>query len=166
MHSLGRLVAVAIGAALLTVLGTSSTLAGESKTLTGVKQCTGIVPGSPATNTCLVTESSLKILRGATFHYTDVVFLPTPPSTTADHFTSPIWLTAIDKRASTATGRCTFYFAGPKASTGHCEFWNGTDKLDGFHALITVGTISKALKEYSLAGTYWFDHDNEDGTGS
>ena len=144
------LVAAATGVALLTVLATSSASAAETKSFTGFKDC-GTFPNPPI---CVFTVSSLKILRGAAAHYTAPVLY-------SDHLASPITLVATDKRGSTATGQCTFYFAGPTAGTGHCEYWSGTGKLVGFHAALSVAATSTPSL-FSLAGTYWFDRDHDD----
>jgi hypothetical protein len=145
-RSIRLLVAAATGIALLTVLAASSVSAAETKTFTGFKDC-GTFPNPPI---CVFTVSSLPILRGAAAHYTALVFY-------SDHLLSPITLVATDKRGSTATGQCTFYFAG----TGHCEYWSGTGKLVGFHAALSVEATSTSSL-FSLAGTYWFDHHHDD----
>lgn len=156
MRSVRRvLTALAIVTAL--VLAGSPASAAETKTLNALKDC-GSFP-SPAS--CLITASSLKILAGATVHYTALVFF-------ADHLTSPVTLVAVDERGRTATGQCTFYFAGPTAGNGHCEYWSGTSKLAGFHATLLVGTTSIVQSDgtgfvNSLTGPYWFERaDNDD----
>jgi hypothetical protein len=143
-----HLVAVAAVVSLLTVFVPSLAFAAESKPFTGLKQCSGLI--TPTTQTCLLTQSSLKILLGATVNYTAIVFF-------ADYLTSPVTLTAVDKRESTATGQCTFFYGGPTAGTGHCEWWSGTGKLAGFESAWVVGTANAGLMEYSLTGTYSFD---------
>jgi hypothetical protein len=151
VRSVRLFVAAATALALLTFLATSSALAAETKTFTGLKNC-GTFPTPP---TCIMTAASLRILRGAVVNYTAPVFY-------LDHLASPVTLRAIDRRGSTATGQCAFYFAGPSAGTGHCEYWSGTGKLAGFHAAISVAATS-TTSVYSLAGTYWFDrHDDDD----
>lgn len=147
------LAAVAATIGVLAVVAAAPAAAAEAKSFTALKACSGLI--TPTTQTCLVTQSSLKILRGGTIHYTAIVFY-------ADHLTSPVTFTAIDRRQSTATGQCTFYFAGPAAGTGHCEYWEGTRKLAGFHAMMAVGTTATA-NVYSLNGTYWFDRDDDQG---
>jgi hypothetical protein len=151
MRSIRLLVAALTGVALLTVLATSSASAAETKTFTGFKDC-GAFPTPPI---CMITASSLKILRGAAINYTAPVFY-------SDHLASPVTAVAIDKRGSTATGQCAFYFDGPRAGTGHCELSSGTGKLAGFHAAISVAA-TQTNSVYSLVGTYWFDrHDDDD----
>lgn len=145
LRILGLILALVLAAGLASA---SHAKAAETKTFTGLKACSGLI--TPTTQTCLVTASSLEILMGATMQYTYIVFY-------ADYLTSPILLTAIDEEESTATGRCTFYFAGH----GLCEFWSGTGKLAGFHATIVVGTTTSP-SVYSLAGTYWFDRHHAD----
>jgi hypothetical protein len=153
--------------ALLSIVAATSALAAETKTFTAVKTCSGLLPTTPLTQTCVIDPSTLKILRGGTSHYLDIVFydsagVPVPRSS-ATYLSSPMKFTAIDKRHSTATGRCTFFIAGPKAGTGHCEWWSGTGKLAGFHSNWMIGTLGPHV--YSIAGTYRFDrdrHDNED----
>lgn len=145
------LVAAAAAVGVLAVVAALPASAADAKPFTALKACSGLI--TPTTQTCLVTQSSLRILLGGTIHYTAIVFY-------SDHLTSPVTFTAIDARDSTATGRCTFYFAGPAAGTGHCEYWTGTRKLSGFHATMAVGTAGVNL--YSLTGTYWFDRHNDD----
>jgi hypothetical protein len=147
------IVAVAAAVGVLAVVAASPASAAEAKPFTALKACSGLI--TPTTQTCLITQSSVKILLGGTIHYTAIVFY-------GDHLTSPVTFTAIDERASTATGQCTFYFAGPAAGTGHCEYWAGTGKLVGFHAAMAVGSTSTA-NVYSLNGTYWFDRDGHQG---
>lgn len=153
MRSARRLLAALAIVATLTVLAGSPASAVETKTLSALKDC-GSFP-DPAT--CLITTSSLKVLEGATVQYTALVF-------SVDHLTSPVTLVATDQRGSTATGQCTFYFAGPTAGNGHCEYWSGTGKLAGFHATLLVGTTSIVQSDgtgfvNSLTGPYWFDRD-------
>jgi hypothetical protein len=146
------LVAAAAAVGVLAVVAASPAAAAEARPFTALKACSGLI--TPTTQTCLVTQSSLKILLGGTIHYTAIVFY-------ADRLTSPVTFTAIDRRESTATGRCTFYFAGPAAGTGHCEYWRGTGKLAGFNARMAVGSTTTA-NVYSLKGTYWFDRHEDD----
>jgi hypothetical protein len=144
-----RALGVITAVALLSVVAASSASAAETKTFTGTKNCASW----PSTHTCLITESSLKVVVGATVIYTAVVFF-------SDHFTSPVRLAATDEQMSTATGRCTFFFAGPTAGNGHCDYWSGTDRLAGFHASMGVGSTGTP-RVYSLSGTYWFDRDHD-----
>lgn len=133
---------------------TSSALAAETKTFTGVKNCSTAVTISPPAQGgyCLITESSLKILRGAKVYYTDAHVV-------AGVLSSPVTLRAIDERGSTATGQCTYYrpaFYPP--GHGICTYSSGTGKLDGFRANVLVSApLSPGV--FSLSGTYWFDHD-------
>jgi hypothetical protein len=154
LRSLRPIVALGAAIALLTVLGASPAMGAEAKPFTAVKFCSGLLPTTPLTQTCLITESSTNILLGGTVHYQDIVFSATPPGTTIDHLTSPVLFTAIDAARSTATGQCTFYIAGPNAGTGHCEYWTGTRRLREFHATMAVGTV--AAHTYTLTGMYWF----------
>ena len=151
LSKLRAIVAVTAAVGVLAVLAASPASAAEAKPFTALKACSGLI--TPTTQTCLITQSSLKILLGGTIHYTAIVFY-------ADHLTSPVTFTAIDKRESTATGQCTFYFAGAAAGTGHCEYWAGTGKLAGFNAAMAVGSTSSP-NVYSLTGTYWFDRDDD-----
>lgn len=145
------LVAAAAAVGVLAIVAAAPASAAEARPFTALKACSGLI--TPTTQTCLVTQSSLRILLGGTIHYTAIVFY-------SDHLTSPVTFTAIDERGSTATGRCTFYFGGPAAGTGHCEYWRGTGKLAGFHAAMAVGTAGANL--YSLQGTYWFERHEDD----
>ena len=156
MRSVPHILAVAAIVAAMTVLSGPSASAAWPKTLSALKDC-GTFPNPPV---CIVTESNLKILQGAAVTYTAIVF-------SADHLTSPVTLRATDNRESTATGQCTFYFAGPTAGNGHCEYWSGTGKLAGFSATIIVGTTGTLQSDgvgyvNSLTGTYSFDRDNDD----
>jgi hypothetical protein len=156
-----QLVAIGTAVALLTVVAASTAFAAETKTFTAVKTCSGLLATTPLTQTCVINPSTLKILLGGTSHYTNIVFynssgVPVPP-TSATYLSSPMKFTAIDKRHSTATGRCTFFIAGPSAGTGHCEWWSGTGKLTGFNSRWKIGTLAPHV--FSIAGTYTFDRD-------
>jgi hypothetical protein len=148
--------AVSTAVALLAVLPASSASAAEVKPFVGVKDCNNIPSPPDPGGYCRYTESNLKILRNATVYYTDSVV-----DWDAGVLTSPITLVALDKRRSTATGYCTFYFA---TITGHCVYWSGTGKLTGFHADIHVAAVIPGLDNnvYTLTGTYWFDRDSHD----
>jgi|SRR5579864_5245464 len=164
-RSLRDLVGVAGAVGLLSVVGASSAFAAQTKSFTAVKTCSGLLATTPLTQTCVINPSTLKILRGGTSHYTDIVFydstgVPVPRSS-ATYLSSPMLFTAIDSRLSTATGRCTFFIAGPNAGTGHCEWWSGTRKLAGFHSSWKIGTLGPHV--YSIAGTYRFDRDGNSG---
>jgi hypothetical protein len=149
--SLRRFLAVAAAVALITVLAGSSAVASETKTFNGVKDCGPTFPNPPL---CVFVQSSLKVLRGASAHYTAIQGF-------SDHIYSPITITATDKKNSTATGQCTFFFGGANAGTGHCEYWSGTGKLAGFHAMFKIATVGPHL--FSVTGPYGFDrHDNDD----
>jgi hypothetical protein len=155
-RSLLRFFAVSAGLALLMVLTASSALADETKTFTGRKICSmptvTISPPAPG-GYCLITESSLKTIRGAKVFYTDAHVV-------AGVLTSPVTLRAVDRRESTATGQCTYHL--PTATTpGHglCVYTSGTDKLAGFHASLLVGPPSPT--GYSLTGTYSFDREGD-----
>jgi hypothetical protein len=149
MRVLRHFLAAATAVALLTVLAASPAMAAETKQVIGLKDC-NTSPSPPAPGGfCLITESSLKILEGAKVYYTDA-------DVAAGVLKSPVTLRAIDSQRSTATGKCTFYFA---TLTGLCVYWSGTDKLAGFHASIKVGPTTTS-NVYTLAGTYWFDRDD------
>ena len=158
-------VAVAGAVALLLVVAATSALASETKTFTGVKSCSGLIPPALNTQTCVINPSTLKILRGGTSHYLHIVFYNSAgvpvPRASATYLSSPMLFTAIDHNKSTATGRCTFFIAGPTAGTGHCEWWRGTGKLRGFNSEWKIGTIS--LHVFSINGTYSFDRNDSEG---
>jgi hypothetical protein len=156
MRSVRQILAIFALVAAMTVMSGPSAFAAWPKTLSGLKDC-GTFPAPPV---CVVTDSNLKILQGAAVTYTAIVF-------SADHLTSPVTLRATDNRESTATGQCTFYFAGPTAGNGHCEYWSGTGRLAGFSATIIVGTTDIVQSDgvgfvNSLTGTYSFHRDNDD----
>jgi hypothetical protein len=152
--SLRLLVAVVTAFTSLIALGVSSASAAETKTFTGVKNCSTAVTVSPPApgGYCLITEASLKILEGANVYYTSATVI-------AGVLRSPVTLRAIDERGSTATGQCTYYrptFYPP--GHGLCTYSSGTGKLEGFHASVLVGPPSSP-GVFSLIGTYWYDRD-------
>lgn len=160
-RSVRDLGAVVTAAALLSVVAATSAFAAEAKTFNAVKTCSGLLATTPPTQTCVIDPSTLEILQGGTSHYTDVMFynsagVPAPRSS-ATYLSSPMLFTAVDERQSTATGRCTFFIAGPSAGTGHCEWWSGTGKLAGFNSTWIIGTVRPHV--FSIAGTYRFDRD-------
>jgi hypothetical protein len=132
--------------------GKTSALAAETKDFTGQKNCSTAVTISPPKpgGYCVITESSLKILEGASVFYTDAHVV--------DHvLMSPVTLRAIDERGSTATGQCTYHQAAAyPPGYGLCVYAGGTGKLAGFHATIVVGPPTSP-GVFSLIGTYWFD---------
>ena len=148
---------VGIAVALLAVMSATSALAAETKTFTGQKNCSTAVTISPPNphGYCVITQSTLKILRGASVFYIDAHVV--------NHvLMSPVKLVAIDERGSTATGQCTYHQPQPK-QPGHglCVYTSGTGKLRGFHATIVVGPPTSP-GVFSLTGTYWFDRDHGD----
>lgn len=148
LRLLGLILALVLAGGLASASHMKAAKASDAGTFTGIKDCRGTGPNPPGTTgSCLITASTLEILRGATMHYTSVVWF-------SDHLASPVTITAVDEEQSTATGQCTFYYAGH----GHCEFWSGTGDLEGFNAAIVVGSTATA-GVYSLAGTYSFNDD-------
>lgn len=149
--------AVAATVALLALMSAASALAAETKTFTGQKNCSTAVAISPPNpgGYCVITESSLKILRGARVSYTDAHVI--------NHvLMSSVTLRAGDERDSTATGQCTYYQAAAyPPGHGLCVYTSGTGKLTGFHASIVVGPPTSP-GVFSLTGTYWFDRDDDD----
>jgi hypothetical protein len=146
---------VATAVAIVALMSALSASAAETKTFTGQKNCSTAVTISPPKpgGYCLITESTLKILRGASVFYTDAHVV--------NHvLLSPVTLRATDERGSTATGHC-IYFQAAAYPPGHglCEYTSGTGKLAGFHARIVVGPPTSP-GVFSLVGTYWFDRDH------
>jgi hypothetical protein len=167
-----RLAAVSAAAALLTVLASSSAFASEARTFTGVKECKPpaslITPPAPG-GYCVITESSLRILEDAKVYYTNATVVPTlVGGLLTNVLNSPVTLRATDKRMSTATGHCTYYYANA-TTPGHglCVFWSGTGKLRGFHANEMVGAATfPGSGVFPITATYWFDRDHDgDGGG-
>jgi hypothetical protein len=156
----GVVTAAATAFALFAVLSVSA-FADETKTFTGQKSCGApvvtISPPAPG-GYCLITESSLKILRGAKVYYTAALVA-------GGVLTSPVTLRATDRRGSTATGQCTYNLPTP-TTPGHglCVYSSGTGRLAGFHATVVVGPPIAGQRVYALTGTYWFDRrdDNDD----
>jgi hypothetical protein len=155
LRSLRIPLGVVIAVALLAVISATSALAAETKSFTGQKNCSTAVKISPPNlgGYCLITKSSLKILRGASVFYTDAHVVK-------HVLMSPVTLKAIDERGSTATGQCTYHQAGAyPPGYGLCVYTSGTGKLAGFHATIVVGPPTSP-GVFSLKGTYWFDRDH------
>lgn len=146
---------VAAGVTLLTLMSATSALAVEAKTFTGQKNCSTAVTISPPKpgGYCVITESTLRILRGSSVFYTE--------ARVVNHvLMSPVTLRAIDERKSTATGRCTYYQAAAyPPGHGLCVYIGGTGRLAGFHATIIVGPPTSP-GVFPLIGTYWFDRDH------
>jgi hypothetical protein len=146
---------VATAVVLLAVMSATSAFAAETKSFTGQKNCSTAVKISPPKpgGYCVITESTLRILRGSSVFYTDAHVV--------NHvLMSPVTLRAIDERKSTATGHCTYYQAAAyPPGHGLCEYTRGTGKLAGFHARIVVGPPTSP-GVFSLMGTYWFDRDH------
>ena len=159
-HFIAVTMAVATAIASFTLLAASSALGSETKTFTGQKSCgapiVSISPPAPG-GYCLITQSSLKILRDAKVYYTAAVVA-------GGVLTSPVTLRATDKRGSTATGQCTYHLpnlALNEPGHGLCEYSSGTGKLAGFHATIEVGPPIAGQRVYSLTAKYWFDRDDD-----
>jgi len=155
LRSLRIPLGVATAVVLLAAMSATSALAAETKSFTGQKNCSTAVKISPPNlgGYCLITKSSLKILRGASVFYTDAHVVNYV-------LKSPVTLRAIDERGSTATGQCTYYQPkGYPPGHGLCVYTNGTGKLAGFHATIMVGSPTSP-GVFSLRGTYWFDRDH------
>jgi hypothetical protein len=146
---------VATVIALLAFVFASSALASETKTFTGQKNCSTAVKTSPPNvgGYCLITESSLKILRHASVFYTDAHVV--------NHvLMSPVTLVATDEEESTATGQCTYYQAAAyPPGHGLCVYTSGTGRLAGFHATIVVGPPTSP-GVFFLTGTYSLDRDH------
>jgi hypothetical protein len=150
-------ISLGVATAVVALAATSATsgLAGETKTFTGQKNCSTAVTISPPKpgGYCVITVSSLKILRGSSVFYTDAHVV--------NHvLMSPVTLKATDRRESTATGQCTYHQAAAyPPGHGLCVYTSGTGKLGGFHATIVVGPPTSP-GVFSLTGTYWFDRDH------
>jgi hypothetical protein len=144
------------------ILTALPTLGSETRHFTGQKNCgQPVVTVSPPNvgGYCLITQSSLKILRDAKVYYTAAVVA-------GGVLTSPVTLRATDHRASTATGQCTYYLpAAFPPGHGLCVYSSGTGKLAGFHANVVVGPPIGGQRLYALTATYWFvrGDDDEDG---
>ena len=162
-RSIRLLVASACAVALLMVLAASSASAGETKTFTGEKICrlpfVTIAPPNPG-GYCLITQANIKILVGSKDYYTDAHITPTlVGGVLVNVLTSPVLIRATDRRGSTASGHCTYYY--PTATTlGHglCIYSSGTGKLAGFHARLVIGSPTSA--GVTVIGPYWFDRDD------
>jgi hypothetical protein len=145
MRSLRHVVAVGAVVAILTVLASSTAMGSHPKSIYAEKDCANLA----TTQSCVVSFSTLRTLRGADWHYQDLSRLALEPG-------SPMLLTTADTngiRPGTATGVCHFV-----APAGHCEWSGGTGSLRGFHANFVVGIVGPGL--LSLTGTYWFERGN------
>jgi hypothetical protein len=154
-------VALLTAAALLTVVAAIPASADETKTFVGQKICrlpfVTIAPPNPG-GYCLVTQANIKILVGAKVYYTNPTVTRTPAGALLV-LSSPVTIVATDKRGSTASGNCTYYY--PTATTvGHglCVYSSGTGRLRGFHARFVIG--SGTPTGVSVIGPYWFDRDH------
>jgi hypothetical protein len=157
VRSVQMALGVATAVVTLVVMSATSALAAETKTFTGQKNCSTAVTISPPNpgGYCVITQSTLKILRGASVFYTDAHVV--------NHvLMSPVKLVAVDERGSTAAGQCTYHQAAfYPPGYGLCVYTSGTGKLRGFHATIVVGPPTSP-GVFSLLGTYWFDRDHGD----
>jgi hypothetical protein len=158
MRSFRHFLVVVTAVALLMILAASSALGAETKakSLYLVKNCATFATAS----TCVITSSSLKILRGSTLHYLE------PGNLTLAG--TPMLLTTANTRGirkGTANGFCQLNFG---TGVGHCSFTSGTGSLAGFHMDTTVLHIDSG-PNWSLTGTYYFSHgsgdDNDDNNG-
>jgi hypothetical protein len=163
LSSIRLLVAIASAVALLMVLAASSASAAETKTFVGEKICkvpAVTIPPPNAGGYCLITQANIKILVGAKDFYTDAHITPTlVGGVLVNVLTSPVLIVATDKRGSTASGHCTYYY--PTATTlGHglCIYSSGIGKLAGFHARLVIGSPTPA--GVTVIGPYWFDRDD------
>jgi hypothetical protein len=162
-RSIRFLVAIASAVALLIVLAASSVSAAETKTFIGEKICkvpaVKVAPPN-AGGYCLITQANIKILVGAKDYYTNAHITPTlVGGVLVNVLTSPVLIRATDRRGSTASGHCTYYY--PTAtSLGHglCIYSSGTGKLAGFHARLVIGSPTSA--GVTVIGPYWFDRDH------
>lgn len=173
VRSIRLLAALAAAVALLMVLAASPALASETKTFTGVKECkppASLITPPAAGGYCVITESSLEIIEGAKVYYTNATVTPTLVNGILTNvLDSPVTLRATDKRHSTATGHCTYYFLNA-TTPGHgiCVFSSGTGRLRGFHANEIVGPPTfPGSGIFPIMGTYGFDRGhNDDGDNS
>jgi hypothetical protein len=151
-------VAMVSAAALLTVLAASPASAGETKIFHGEKICRVpfvTIPAGQPGGYCLFTQASIKALVGAKADYTD-------PQLVAGVSTSPVTIMATDKRGSTITGHCTYYYP-PAVNPWHglCVYSGGTGKFVGFHAEWVIGSPTSI--GVTVTGPYWFDRDDRNG---
>lgn len=162
-RSIRLLMAIPSAVALVAVVAGSSVSAAETKTFVGEKICrvpaVTIPPPNPG-GYCLITQANIKILVGAKDFYTDAHITPTlVGGVLVNVLTSPVLIMATDRRGSTASGHCTYYY--PTATTlGHglCIYSSGTGKLAGFRARLVIGSPTPA--GVTVIGPYWFDRDD------
>jgi hypothetical protein len=149
------LTVVTTGLILLMALAAQSVSAAETRTFTGMKICrtpfVTIAPPSPG-GYCLITKASIKSLVGAKAYYTDAHIV-------LGVLNSPVTIKATDRRRSTITGHCTYYYP-PAANPSHglCVYSGGTGKFEGFNARWVIG--SPTATGVTVTGPYWFDRDD------
>jgi hypothetical protein len=157
-------VALAIATALLAVFASIPASAEETKTFVGQKICrlpfVTVAPPAPG-GYCLITQANIKILVGAKDYYTNPTVTRTPAGALLV-LSSPVTIVATDRRGSTASGNCTYYYPTP-TTVGHglCVYSSGTGRLRGFHSRFVIG--SGTPTGVSVIGPYWFDRDHGEG---
>ena len=158
-------VALASAAVVLSAFAALPAQATETGTFVGQKICrvpfVAISPPSPG-GYCLINEANLPFLLGAKDYYTDPTV--TRSSTGALLIvSSPVTIMATDKRGSTASGNCTYYYPSATNPVGHglCVYSSGTGYFYGFNAVLTIG--SPTPTGVSVVGPYWFDRDHGNG---
>jgi hypothetical protein len=158
-------VALASAAVVLSVFATLPAQAAETGTFVGQKICrvpfVTISPPNPG-GYCLITEANLPFLGGAKDYYTD----PTVTLSSTGALlvvSSPVTIVATDRRRSTASGNCTYYYPSATNPVGHglCVYSSGTGHYYGFNAVLTIG--SPTPTGVSVVGPYWFDRDHGHG---
>jgi hypothetical protein len=153
------LVALAIATALLSVLASVPASAAETKMFVGEKICRVpfvTIPAGQPGGYCLITQANIRFLTGAKAYYTD-------PHLVAGVSTSPVTIKATDKRGSTITGHCTYYYP-PAVNPWHglCVYTGGTGRFEGFNARWVIG--SPTAIGVTVRGPYWYgrDHGEDD----
>jgi hypothetical protein len=159
------LVALASAAVVLSIFAASPAQAAETGTFVGQKICrvpfVAISPPNPG-GYCLINEANLPFLLGAKDYYTN----PTVTRSSTGALlvvSSPVMIMATDKRGSTASGNCTYYYPSATNPVGHglCVYSSGTGFFYGFNAVLTIG--SPTPTGVSVVGPYWFDREHGNG---
>ena len=149
-------VAIASTTALLAVLAAAPASADETKMFVGEKICRlpyVTIPAGQPGGYCLITQANIHFLVGAKAYYTD-------PHLVNGVSTSPVTIRATDKRGSTITGSCTYYYP-PQANPWHglCVYTGGTGRFVGFNARWVIGSPTSI--GVTVRGPYWFERDGD-----
>jgi opacity protein-like surface antigen len=144
--------------ALLAVLSAPASAA-ETKPFTAQKSCyvpvVSVAPPAPG-GYCLITGSSLRILKNAKAYYTAATVVQGVLS-------SPVTIRTNHDDGSTAIGQCIYHLQTPTTpGYGLCVYSSGTGELAGIHLTYAVGPPIGGQRVYALTGSFWFEENEDD----